>query len=387
MRYNVVPARRLFVLSLSLTLFLLAARMDAQMPPNPSIANTTPSIVVASHVGSWGISLEGKAMQPSLNAFGSNLTSTYFNTHVSQFAYATVQVYTVQGKLSDLKRCDPETFSSQGCKISSWGDSSLSLEINSLAFPEWQDGSELIFSFHLLIPYGSGVKDLASNYFHVPFSRDFSGPPVIDSLSPANFQSNSTSWQLQVAAHQIDKTIYLDISGNTVKPDSLPRVDASGSSNFTVTIPTAARTNGSHKLNLCRIWMDMGTYRTASSCSPLSTYTVTQVYERTGNFAAPNVQAVEANRAQIATSPIANNVRINPSIIAELATVQVTVTCASTPLYADVQLNPLTTAGRPLFAKAGQSFQARGTVRGANGKDLRSLSNNGTSYIDAACVK
>ncbi len=347
---------------------IICTNAFAQTVPFPQLIAARPQAIQYTPDNTWLMVFSGSNMRPAASAFGTN--DFTLNTNPDKYHYFAMQVVTTHGQTTPIVHCNVNSLHTNGCKLDNWGPDTETIEVIPGDFTGWNDGSELIISYHLVFPGPNGGRDVSSNELHIPFIRTFAGPPILDSVAPSTFMSTTNNWQVQLQGRMIDKTIFVKFNDEDADPLASPSIDANGAGSFSAVIPPTARGRGVHDVKLCRVLVDY-TGRSSELCGSPQKYTVNMLIERQG-----------------IASPVANNLRINPSVIAELAPELVTVTCASTPLYVDLQLNPLTSAGKPMYAKAGQNYHAaRSTVRGANGKQLRSLSDSGTSYIDAACVK
>lgn len=366
------------------------------MPPRPALTEATPAAISPNPPGSWSMTIQGNGLEPPARIFGVN--DYTFNTNGSKFYYVALQLRTTSGMQAAHKCSQGNYWDSDNCAFNSLGNFSFSIQLNPITWPDWRNGVEMLVTWHLLIPSGAGTADLASNTLRVPFSRNLKDSPAIVSLTPNGFQSDTKSWLIQIQARNLDLTSNAIIDGVAVTPDSVPAVDDVGNGVLSITLPQASRSKGNHTIKVCRWIQDISGPGQTANCSTVANFGVTQIYEKmnTPAVAAVGREAVRATppaagagNMRIA-APAANSPALHATAPAAAVNtpVVVTVTCASTPLFADSKLTPLSVQGKAVVAQKGQKFTAApGTIQTPQGKTLRQLVQNPTAFIDASCVQ
>lgn len=395
------PLQVLAVTSLCLLSLITASGARAQMPAKPVLKDTYPAAIAPRPSGSWGITINGDGLEPPARIFG---VSDYdFNTNGNKFYYLVLQLRTKSG-LQAPHRCSQGSYwESDQCSLNSLGNYSITIQLNPITWPDWANGVELLLTWHLLVPSNGGSVDIASNTIRVPFSMEIKDAPAIDGMNPAGFQSDAKNWQLELHVRNVDETVNTLIDDVAVSLDAMPSLDGSSATVVTVTVPQKSRADGHHTLKVCRWVQSPYSAGQTASCSAAQSFSVQQVYER---MAAPvahpglnEAQLVKPGEKPVMQVAPGANVAIAREAASEMAaspspraavavSPTLKVTCGSTPVYRDEQLDPYLVQGKPLIAQSGQTFTAgQGSVKAKNGKTLRAITLNGTAYIDAACVQ
>lgn len=357
-------------------LCLLAESSFAADPvQRPEAKSNVPSMAMANYRGTYGIRLEGSHLIPYANQVG--VDSYTFNTHGERYYDVKAKVRTASGVQKEFTcSTGPGSFSTNHCSINSAGADSVSLQFNTIEFPGWADGQELLLTAHVMFPVGSGHSEYFSNTISVPFSREV-GTPAVTSLSQNAFQTTSSNWSVRVSGRNLDRTAIVRIDDSGVAGSRLQAND-DGTGVVDIVIPENSRRAGNHTISLCRIELAPPYPSQKLICSPPAAYTVAMTLEKMARPMSPAL-----NNAIVA--------KVQPGVlgtVAQTAPVAVTVTCDRTPLYADKNGTVMMSKSGPAYARKGQGFHVSvATVTGAQNKSLRVVDMSPQAYIDASCVK
>ena len=258
--------------------FLLAALVGASPAlattvPSPHLDSSTPRIAPADTARSPGFIFYGSNLEPTPAQAGTDQYT--INTHAWQYYQLELQVETDAGLQASVLCSNENGAFGRGCTINAAGPDQLVIQIDQLTLPGWRDGLTLRATAHVALP---GGVNLRSNTLLVPFARSQT-TLAITAQTKTSFKSDQSDWGLRLAATGLDRTANVRFDGNGFA-DATVVVGGSGQGTVIFTVPTSARANGHHTVQVCNWGLDNGGPGERASCSTPASYEVVMELHR-----------------------------------------------------------------------------------------------------------